>query len=340
MAPPAPPNDIILYHYPFSPYARRVIWYLQLRGIGYGQCIQPPTLPRPDLAALGVRYRRIPLLAIGRDVYCDTRLILRKLEQRFPDGALGARNGDQKAIERLLEKFTVDAGVFNSASALIPPELLVMKDSRFQKDREELSGRSWNAEDVKKGRPEALVNVREGFELLETTLLADGRDWVLKTDKPTLADIEAIWPFHWLVEMKGALPPNVISESRFPKVYAWIARFRAALQAAKAAAPKPVTLKGPEAAQHITEARFAEEPNGASVDAEDPLGLEKGDVVEVWPIDSGSRHHDRGRLVTLNANEVTVSSRCEADGRKEVHIHTPRWGFRVAKGSGDAGAKL
>jgi hypothetical protein len=30
---------IILYHYPFSPYARRIVWYLRLRGISYIECV-------------------------------------------------------------------------------------------------------------------------------------------------------------------------------------------------------------------------------------------------------------------------------------------------------------
>jgi len=34
-----PNNGIVLYHYNFSPFARRVIWYLALRGIDYAQCV-------------------------------------------------------------------------------------------------------------------------------------------------------------------------------------------------------------------------------------------------------------------------------------------------------------
>lgn len=30
---------IIIYHYTYSPYARRVVWYLALRGIPYVQCV-------------------------------------------------------------------------------------------------------------------------------------------------------------------------------------------------------------------------------------------------------------------------------------------------------------
>lgn len=35
----AAPNGIIHFQYPFSPYARRVIWYLQLRGIAHVNCV-------------------------------------------------------------------------------------------------------------------------------------------------------------------------------------------------------------------------------------------------------------------------------------------------------------
>ncbi len=42
-------------------------------------------------------------------------------------------------------------------------------------------------------RPEALVEIRGAFELLEMTLLADGRDWILKTENPSLADIEGMF---------------------------------------------------------------------------------------------------------------------------------------------------
>lgn len=45
-------------------------------------------------------------------------------------------------------------------------------------------------EALKKARPEALAHIRDAFELLETTLLADDRKWVFKTEKPSLGDIE------------------------------------------------------------------------------------------------------------------------------------------------------
>lgn len=151
--------------------------------------MQPPTLPRPDVKALGVSYRRIPIVAIGKDIYSDSRLILHKLEKLFPDGAMGASEPDQRAVERLLEKWTIDS-VFGRAATLIPPELPLLQDPKFAADREDFSGRSWKANDLARLRPEALAHVRDAFQLMESTLLADGRDWILKTSKPSLADIE------------------------------------------------------------------------------------------------------------------------------------------------------
>ena len=188
-------NDIIIFHYEFSPFARRVIWYMNLRGIQYAQCLQPVTLPREDVNALGVNYRRIPIMAMGRNIYCDTRLMLQKLEEKFPDGKLGASQPDQKAFEKLLEAWTVDAGIFTRAAQSIPPEMPLMKSEKFVKDREDYTGRSWAVEHVKAMRPEALNHIKIAFNFLETGLLADGRDWILKTDRPSLADIEGQIPY-------------------------------------------------------------------------------------------------------------------------------------------------
>ncbi|PBP16448.1 hypothetical protein BUE80_DR012844 [Diplocarpon rosae] len=64
------------------------------------------------------------------------------------------------------------------------------KDTRFRKDREDFSGRSWDEADRERRRQEALVDVRDAFELLETKFLADGRDWILEGEGPSLGDIE------------------------------------------------------------------------------------------------------------------------------------------------------
>ena len=82
-------------------------------------------MPRPDLEALGINYRRIPLLSIGRSVYCDTRLILEKLETMFEDKPrLSASDPYQRGVERLLESWTIDGGIFNRAGQVLPSTVL------------------------------------------------------------------------------------------------------------------------------------------------------------------------------------------------------------------------
>ena len=319
-----PNNGIVFYHYAYSPFARRVTWYLALRGIDYAECRQPPVMPRPDLKALGVKYRRIPVCAIGRDVYCDTRIILRKLEQLFPDGRLGATNPEQRGIEKLLEIWQVEAGVFARGAQMIPSDGPLAKDKVFQKDREDFSGRPYSKEAVDRNRPDAVVAMKSVFKLLETTFLADGRQWLLNSTKPTLADIEGIFVVHWMRDLPGALPSDQISAHHYPNVFAWIDRFNQALAKAKTRLPKPSRLTGDAATKRVLNAGFRDQDIG--VDESNPLGLKEGQEVEVWPTDYGSRHHDRGHLIGLDDEEVVIA--VEASG-EEVHLHFPRSGFRV-----------
>ena len=112
-----------------------------------------------------------------------------------------------------------------------PATLPLTKDPAFKKDRATFFTTKISASDI----PIALNHIKSTFHLLETTLLADGRDWVLNTPSPSLSDIEAIWPLDWLVGLPGALPADQISAEIFPKVFAWIARFNKAISAARKA---------------------------------------------------------------------------------------------------------
>lgn len=124
--------------------------------------------------------------------------------------------------------------------------------------------------------------------------------------------------------MKGAIPRELISEKQYPKVFSWIARFNEALKKAKTQAPKHASLKGDAASHRILNASFAE--NDPRIDSADPLGLQHGTEVEVYPTDTGVKHHDRGRLLGLTEDEVVLG--IQAQG-KEVRVHYPRTGFRI-----------
>lgn len=122
--------------------------------------------------------------------------------------------------------------------------------------------------------------------------------------------------------MKGSLPGNLVSDSIFPKVYAWIRRFHEAVKAAKETAPKPTKLKGKEAAEQILSAGFAE-PEAEVSPADTRKSLHKGDRVEVFPTDTGFSHREKGVLLGLTGDEIVVGL------ENGLRLHTPRIGFRV-----------
>ncbi|XWW98856.1 hypothetical protein V2A60_006859 [Cordyceps javanica] len=324
---------ITVYHYPFSPYGRRITWYLALRGMPYSECEQPAWMPRPDLKMIGVEYRRIPVVAIGRDVYLDTRLQLPKLESLgVPQARLGGTTPEQRAFERLLSAYVNDRGMFGAMALLLPEDLPMMNDPNFLKDRDDFFASpnyKWDAQSRKEQRPASLRKLADMFILLEGTLLADSRTWILDTPQPSLADIEAVWLLNFILEIPGALPEAQFSAKTYPQVFAWIDRFRAALDKAKAK-NSPRSLSGAQAAAEITRAAW-NEATGA-VDTHDfevaALGLAKGDMVTVGPTDFGSSCRDAGALVSVSSQEVVIEAEA---GQSTVRIHAPRQQFSIEK---------
>ena len=74
------------------------------------------------------------------------------------------------------------------------------------------------------------------------------------------------------------------------------------------------------------------------VDSKDPVGagLRKGQLVGSWPVDTGFRHKDVGKLVKLDKDELVLE--VEGEGGKTVRVHHPRWNFRCK--AVEDGAKL
>jgi len=77
--------------------------------------------------------------------------------------------------------------------------------------------------------------------------------------------------------------------------------------------------------EQISASDFAE--SEGAVDALDPTGLKKGQEIEVWPVDTGFNHKDKGLLVALSGAEIVIESKTK-DGQL-VRVHTPRHGFRL-----------
>jgi len=81
-------NDLILHHYPTSPFSEKVRLMLGHKGLAWKSVHIPRIMPKPDVQALTGGYRRTPFLQIGADVYCDSALIADVLEHVQPEPAL------------------------------------------------------------------------------------------------------------------------------------------------------------------------------------------------------------------------------------------------------------
>jgi len=77
-------NDLILHHYPTSPFSEKVRLVLGLKKMRWQSVFVPAIMPKPDVVALTGGYRRTPFMQIGADIYCDSALMCRVIDRLQP----------------------------------------------------------------------------------------------------------------------------------------------------------------------------------------------------------------------------------------------------------------
>lgn len=172
--------------------------------------------------------------------------------------------------------------------------------------------------------------------------LSDGRDWLMDTETPSLADMSVHYVWEWMLEfralryMKDLFDPAVIPATTAVCSLCsshwlnyecqtndcglqWISRVSAYVSAALAE-HKPVldTISGARAAEMIT-AAVAEDPQIVGFDEAEAarIGLKRHQIVSVTPADNGKRERSlptrRGyRRLTTRFNRQ--SSNCRQAG--------------------------
>lgn len=78
---------ILHHHYP-SPFAEKIRLVFGIKRLAWSSVLIPMAMPKPDLIALTGGYRGTPVLQVGADIYCDSRLIVAEIERRYPDPPL------------------------------------------------------------------------------------------------------------------------------------------------------------------------------------------------------------------------------------------------------------
>jgi glutathione S-transferase len=302
-------NDIILHHYPMSPFAEKVRIAFGIKGVAWRSVIVPTIMPKPQLLPLTGGYRKTPVMQIGADIYCDTQCILRELERRFPQPSLyrGTDAGTANALAFWSERtmFSPAAGItFGGLDVSALP-------TGFLEDRSQMSGREINIERIRAAIPMLMDQLRPQFAWFET-MLADGRAF-LQGPYPTLVDCAFYNPCWFIRSNLGVVAPL----TEFPAIQAWMDRV------ARIGHGQCTDLDAKDALA-IATAAAPQVPSGA--DGNDPLGRKPGTKIQVTPDDSG-KDPVVGELLSISTEEVVI---LRNDGQVgEVAVHFPRAGFVV-----------
>ena len=123
------PAPLFLHHYDASPFSEKVRKLFAMKRLAWRAVEQPQIMPKPDLVPLTGGYRRIPVLQIGADVYCDTQLIARVLERLHPRPTIhpGGTEATCHAWNLWADRFLfmgVVAVVFAEIGHLVPPAFI------------------------------------------------------------------------------------------------------------------------------------------------------------------------------------------------------------------------
>ena len=301
-------TDIILHHYPNSPFAEKVRIALGIKQATWKSVEIPNVMPKPDLMPLTGGYRRTPVMQIGADIYCDTQLIMMELEKRLPTPPLlpKGREGEARGLA-----MWIDRNIFWSAVGVVMGELGDKLPEAFKKDRSDFSGRSFDLDKMRAAVPLSRDQTYAQLSLAEA-ILADGRDYLLGGE-PTLADCALYNPV-WFIKVR--LSPTASPLDRLLRIGTWSERMKTFGSG---------TRSDLTAADALAIAKAAT-PAATKVDADDPSGLKPGQKVSVTPDDTG-RVPVSGTLVGLAADRISIARSDERAG--DVVVHFPRAGFII-----------
>ena len=300
--------ELLLHQYDQSPFSEKIRKLLAHKGVAWRAVEQPTIMPKPDLVPLTGGYRRIPVLQIGADIYCDSQLIARVLERLHPEptiypGGTATSNAMALWADRFLFMAAV-AVVFAEIGAFVPPEFIADRTKM-------MPGRDFN--DVPKQAPHAREQLRALAAELDAQL-ADGRPWLLG-DGFSLADAACFHPIWFLRAAPNA--PGLLAD--LGRLQAWFARVDAMGHGER---------RDMAPAEALAVARESTPAVRADVDPHEPNGLRAGDSVTVTPDDYGFDPVG-GALVWCDTGEIAVRRSDPALG--EIVVHFPRIGFRIAR---------
>lgn len=313
----AGPQSIILHHYERSPFSEKIRLALRMKNLGWASVSIPTIMPKPLLMPLTGGYRKTPVMQIGADIFCDTAMILRVLEERFPIPGIDLPG--HEGLASMVGSWT-DGKWFQTSVGVIFGALGDKVPEEFRKDREKMSGRPFDTAAMAVAAPFLRDQWRAQLMWVEERLAggqgAGSGQWIVGM-KPGLVDVH-VFMNPWFVEQNI---PDFL-ETCFksaPRAKDWYQRMK------EIEGQAPEEIGGEEA---ITIALRAAPRLKAAKTVGELQEFEPGEKVAVAPDDYG-RDWVEGEIVIATAERIILHRHDEK--AETVHVHFPRTGFMVRR---------
>lgn len=304
-------SDVILHHYPPSPVSEKIRAALGFKKLSWKSVEQNRLPDRPELFAMTGGYRRIPVMQIGADIYCDTQCIFRELEERFPKPTFhpGGNSGASFAYSRWTDAPLFELGVrvaFAPVAESLPPELVADRTRLYFGPQGDMAA---EAKDI----PHTLSQLRPQLGWIEDQLSAHGP--YLYGKDASMADLSS-WFVVWFVKGRFGEAEQLFSE--FPNLLAWAKKMEAIGHG---------TSEDMSTADALAVALNATPTTAEQTDAADPQGLKPGMAVGVAPLTDSGETAVTGTIRSLSRDRIALARNDAACG--DVVVHFPRVGYRV-----------
>ncbi|MEQ8558461.1 MAG: glutathione S-transferase [Henriciella sp.] len=310
-------QSIILHHYDRSPYSEKIRLALRMKNLGWCSVDIPNIMPKPLLMPLTGGYRKTPVMQIGADIYCDTAMILRVLEERFPMPQIELPG--HEGLSSMIGSWT-DGKWFQTSVGIIFGALGDHVPEEFKKDREEMSGRPFDTKAMAALAPMLRDQWRAQLHWIEERLEggqgAGGGQWIIGM-KPGLVDVH-VFMNPWFMEQNV---PDFL-ETCFktaPRAKDWYERMK------EIEGQTPETITGEQAIEIACNAA----PRLKAAKTEGELQeFVPGEHVAVAPDDYG-RDWVEGEIVIATPERIILHRHDEQ--AETINIHFPRTGFMVRR---------
>lgn len=308
-------TDLILHHYPTSPFSEKVRLVLGYKKLAWKSVVIPAILPKPDVLALTGGYRKTPFLQIGSDIYCDSALICDVLEHIAPTPTLYPEA--DKGLSRIVAQWA-DTTLFWAAMAYnlqpkgaaamfagAPPEAA----KAFGADRAAMST------GMNRLRPADATSAYKSY-LRRIASMLDGQEFLLG-GAPCVADFAAYHPL-WFTAKRVPIMADILNAT--PSVLAWMDRMAAIGHGAME------KYSATEAIAACASATGASGIFGSEAEAtfQDEHGIALGSQVTI-AAETFGQEPTAGELVAASRTRFTLK---RVDARAgTVHVHFPRIGY-------------